>query len=196
MARKVTGLCEICLAEVAADRRRCDQCAAELLEQLDRMAERGELAPADDDEVLEWWEAFDAGATVEEISLRFLRPARMVLAAFEDLGVLERFRREDESKSDMLNRLKRGDFSDAENRIMDALAKLAPDFDTKPMRSTIPYARSLQHMTPKRGAVVMSGRQRQQDKMVGGVWGLVVRADLKAAGLLSGRVLASKRRWT
>ena len=128
----------------------------------------------DDDAVLAWWEDYDAGAAVQTIARRAGVTQSVVTRELEALGVFE---------DPIIRRAKAGELRPDELAIMDALAKVGGPEDLSPERREIPWAHSLQHTSPKRGPVVQSARQRRQDR-VSGKWRAIVRADLRAAGLL------------
>jgi hypothetical protein len=198
------SVCDICAEPIPVGERRCEECQAELSEQLARMMGEAPdptpepptpkpvyipLRKVSDDEILEWWEAFDGGLSVQQIAIRWRRPIRQVRSELKDLGAFEhltRYMLEKEAAGDgdeLIDRIVAGALTDEEGAIAAALARInAPD--EIPYHGSVRFARSMQHVKPgARGPVVQSARQRRLDK-VSPVWRRVIRADLKRAGLL------------
>jgi hypothetical protein len=138
------------------------------------------VAPApppvdNDDAVLGWWEQYDAGREPEQIAQAAGVSPKVVTRELKALDVLE---------EPLLRRAKFGRLDAAEQAIMDALAKVGSADDTPWERREVPWARSMQHTTPKRGPVVQSERQRRLDRMASSKWRAIVRADMRRAGLI------------
>lgn len=164
-----------------------------------------------DDEAIRMWELYDEGYAVSTIAVKLGRGAPTVQRALEDLDVwegpvrpgVERKRsgtprgtkreRPNAPRSDskaridsLIERMLDGKLTGQEQRIADALARIgSPGDDVMfEQRSFNTPARSAEHVKASaRGPVVMSARQRANDK-VGPVWRAVIRRDLRRAGLL------------
>lgn len=131
--------------------------------------------PVDDEIVLGWWEEYDAGREPQHIADFAGVPTNVVRRALEQLDVIE---------DPIVRRARLGRSSPNELAIMDALAKVGSADDTPWERREVPWARSMQHVSPKRGPVVQSERQRRLDRMASGKWRAAVRYDLRVAGLI------------
>lgn len=151
-----------------------------------------------DDEAIEWWESFEELGEIHKVAKRHGVQKEAVFLALDELGVFEdtsalprgakSWRSQEESlegvRQSILNRARAGALTDRELAIMDAVGTLEPSDDYLFERRTVPFAKSMQHHTPSKGPVVMSARQRAQDKMLGGPNGKLVKTEMAAAGLL------------
>jgi hypothetical protein len=127
-----------------------------------------------DDEILDWWEMYTDNWPITYIARRYDRPAAEVRRHLEELGVYDA----PEQPSFLWDNL-----SDEDKKVALALARLDPDAVAHPRH--LPFARSLPHVKPNvHKRVPMSGRQRANDALGGGLWAKAVRADLRRAGLL------------
>lgn len=115
----------------------------------------------DDDEILDWWECHSAGMNVSAIALKFGRRPTVILREFRELGIV----------------LYEDDLDSGE------LAAIAGALERCRPEPHVEYARSMQHVKLLTRRVPMSARQRRLDRQ-SGQWRDVIRADLKAAGLL------------
>jgi hypothetical protein len=130
-----------------------------------------------DDQVLDWWERFDSGVPIRRIAAETSGYGEgSIRKALEDLGVLE---------SEILRRARKGRLTGQERAIRDALARIVVSGDdTKPDKTSVRFARSMEHVKPMQRKVIQSARQRRLDAMGAGLWARVIRKDLRAAGLI------------
>lgn len=128
-----------------------------------------------DDDVLAWWEAYDAGESVKAIAKRLGHQAKTVERHLELLGVVE---------DPLTAAALAGELSASDQAIFEALGRINV-VDAPGERREVRWARSMQHVKPgMRAPIVQSGRQRRQDRMASVMWRRVVRRDLAASGLL------------
>lgn len=127
-----------------------------------------------DDEVLTWWEEYDAGTPITTIANRHGRGWKTVERHLADLGVLP---------TDPLTKAAlAGELSAADQAIFEALGRIN---DMPSERREVRWAKSMEHVKPgARSPIVQSARQRRQDRMANSKWRRIVRRDLAASGLL------------
>jgi hypothetical protein len=147
---------------------------------------------------------WDKGYSLAQVSDTFDVDVRLVHAALLDLGVLELPRSTNAvygSPGPDVERRVEKEFTIreqddilriateptlAELRAMEALSKLTV-IDTGKPKAHLPFARSLDHVAPKKGRVPMSARQREMDKLAGGKDARAVRQEMKASGIMGAR---------
>lgn len=155
--------------------------------------------PVTDDDVLDWWEAYDAGLSTVQVGELFDRHSDVIGRHLRELGVMRHqqaqlaaeMSRDEEVAGrarDLLWRYERGLLTPQEKGLWDAMAAVPrPDSDVgadNERRSGLRYARSLDHVLPSRGAVVQSARQRRLDRWAGS-FRKTIRRDLRNAGLMT-----------
>lgn len=193
----------------AARRRRAEKQAArkaQLPSEAEEKEADGEVVFTEDD-VLDWWEAYDSGVHYFSIARRADVPAKTVRDQLEWLGVWVGPRRDARYEQlkeaggspaaiDALMRWERGELTDDEQYLWNLLERMAPAglAPEGVAGRPLPYARSLPHVAAsrQRGPYIMSARQRALPG-----WGkhyAAVRAELRSAGLLpSGSGVHSRR---
>jgi hypothetical protein len=152
------------------------------------------MRPLDDDEVLDWWTAFDRGQSLTSIAAAWERPMELVYQRLDDLGVL--FEAVDTSgprhsgggdfDRALIERIVSGHATAAERLMMEALGRLRgkPDRDDVPPHQPVPTCRVNLHLSSRRSHSPMSSHERWMNELATGFWRRIVARDLRKAGLL------------
>lgn len=146
-----------------------------------------------DDEVLDWWEAYDRGLSVKQIAALTGRNHKTIRDRLTDLDVYlpdrDRGRQAGDPIAVGLSAQELAPYvlaqaNETDHAIMDALARLVPTDDAI-QRNWLPFAHALPHaIRPGRHTtIVQSSRQRANEK-TGAEVRKIVRQELAASGLL------------
>lgn len=159
------------------------------------------MRPLDDEEVIDWWEAYDKGDSPEYIAFIFERPLKMVLKHLDELGAFEEHRHPRVERvgaipnpkttdkipldQDLIYRALHGQLNPRDQAIMEALARVRGgyDHDDRPEHQGVVKVFVRLHSNHRRTHRPMSARQRKQDEMAGSIWRQIVREDMAAAGI-------------
>lgn len=146
-----------------------------------------------EEDVIDWWEAFDHGASIYTIADRTRTDARVVEVTLREAGVIDEWRDkliERGVHPARAMRILRGDVTPRERSIMLAMSRVVSFEEAREKDLS-----DVMHgdYSPRRGKSlhVMSARQRAQDKMRDGA----VTAGLVAAGLLDRPAMRVRHNW-
>lgn len=162
--------------------------------------------PYTDDDVLDWWTAYDNGNHYINIARAANQSPTVIRRELDALGVwvgpvldkrVEKLKAAGGSAEaiDLLLRHERGELTSEEQYLWGLVGRMGGGIASEGVEGRqVAYARSMQHVKPNaRSRYPMSERERGHSKLGWGAHRRAVRAELRSAGLLPRAGVQSRR---